>query len=72
MNKKGYQKQYSRFVLKLRTARIRAGLTQTVAARKLRKPQTYISKCELGERRVDVIELNQFARLYKKPIDYFL
>jgi hypothetical protein len=31
-----------------------------------------VSKCEAGERRVDVIELEDFARLYRKRIDYFL
>ena len=40
-------------------------------ARALGKPASYISKCELGERRVDFIELVAFARLYRKPLDHF-
>lgn len=53
-------------------ARDEAGLTQWEAARRLRRPQSYISKCESGERFVDVIELALFARLCRKrtrPLD---
>jgi hypothetical protein len=35
-------------------------------------PRSFVSKSESGDRRVDVIELKAFARLYKKPLDYFL
>jgi transcriptional regulator with XRE-family HTH domain len=49
-----------------------AGLSQLEVAKLLRKPQSYISKCESGERRIDVIELMEFAKLYKKKIDDFL
>jgi len=31
-----------------------------------------MSKCESGERRIDVVELEDFARLYRKPISFFL
>lgn len=71
MNKTHYQHQYSRFIRKLKLARVQAGLTQTEAAHKLNKPQTYVSKCELGERRVDIVELAEFARVYHKSIEYF-
>jgi hypothetical protein len=35
------------------------------------KPQSFVSKCESGERRVDFVELKEFARVYKVPISYF-
>jgi hypothetical protein len=30
------------------------------------------SKCESGERRVDVVDLQDFARLYRKDVSYFM
>ncbi|MEH1835965.1 MAG: hypothetical protein V7L29_28930 [Nostoc sp.] len=30
------------------------------------------SRCESGERRVDVVELSDFAMIYKKPLDFFV
>ena len=42
------------------------------AAAKLRTTQTFVSKCERGERRGDVIELNRFAKLYGRPLAWFV
>lgn len=53
-------------------ARNEAGLTQVDVAQRLKKPQSYISKIERGERRVDVTELSILAKIYKKPLDYFV
>jgi transcriptional regulator with XRE-family HTH domain len=64
--------EYRHFVKQLREARTRAGLTQVEAAKALGRRQAYISKCESGERRVDVVELGQFARLYQRPLSFFL
>ncbi len=41
----------------LSAARQRAGLTQQELSRKLRKPQSFVSSYERGQRRVDVAEL---------------
>ena len=64
--------RYRWFLRRLTQARHQAGLTQVEAARALRRPQSYVSKCESGERRVDVVELADFGRLYGKPIGFFL
>ena len=64
--------RYREFLERLRTARDEAGLTQADVGRKIRKPQSFVSKCESGERRVDVVELERFANLYEKPFTYFL
>jgi len=33
---------------------------------------SFLSKCETGERRVDVIEFLVLAKLYGKPLEFFL
>jgi transcriptional regulator with XRE-family HTH domain len=66
-----YSSRYQAFLDKLRQARLQAGLTQVEVARMLDKPQSYVSKCESGERRVDFVELIDFAKIYRKPIDFF-
>ena len=67
-----YSKRYKSFLQCLRTARLDAGLTQLQVAQLLDVHQSYVSKCESGERRVDVIELTDFAAIYKKPLMYFV
>jgi transcriptional regulator with XRE-family HTH domain len=62
---------YKRLLALLRQARSDAGLSQRDVARKLRKPQSFVSKCETGERRIDPIELEVLARLYGKPVEFF-
>lgn len=63
--------EYAAFLRRLRMARNAAGLSQAEAASRLDKPQSYVSKCESGERRVDVVELRAFARIYGVPITFF-
>ena len=57
---------------RLRDARLAAGMTQVQVAKALRRPQSFVTKCELGERRIDPIELQTFAALYRKRLSYFL
>ena len=47
-------------IVLLREARVAAGLSQTALAARLKRPQNYVSKCELGERRVDLLEWLEF------------
>lgn len=64
--------EYKKIVEKLRQARTDVGLSQIQAARLLKKSQSYISKSEAGEQRLDVLELKRFAKIYKKQLDYFI
>ena len=50
------------FLEVLRAARKGAGLTQQALAEKLRRPQSFVAKCENGERRIDVVEFVALAR----------
>ena len=63
---------YKRFVKQLILARERAGLTQVEVAAALARPQSFVAKCEAGQRRVDVVELQAFARVYKVPLEFFV
>ena len=64
--------RYQEFLKRLRAARKEAGLTQLEVAQQLEVHQSFVSKSESGERRVDVVELSDFAKLYQKELDYFV
>ena len=64
-------KRYRTFLARLRAAREEAGLTQAEVGKKVGRPQTWVSKCEIGERRVDFVELEDFAKAYGQPLSYF-
>jgi len=46
----------------LAKARLKAGFTQQQLARKLGKPQSFVSAFESGQRRVDVLEFIRIAQ----------
>lgn len=47
-------------------------MTQRDVAKSLRQPQSFVSRCETGERRVDAVELEDFAKLYRRGVTFFL
>ena len=67
-----HKPEYRQMLKRLRQARKDAGMTQVEVAEAMGRPQSYLTKCELGERRIDPIELHEFAQIYGKPISYFL
>jgi len=67
-----YSSEYQRFLKRLKEARLESGLTQSDVAKLLKQYQSYVSKCESGERRVDAVELVKYAKVYKKDIMFFL
>ena len=67
-----YSQKNKNLLEKLRSARLEAGLTQIQASKKLKKPQSYLSKIERGERKIEAIELADFAKIYNKDINYFI
>lgn len=63
-------KEYERFRALLVEARLGAGMTQSEVASELGQPQSYVSKYERGERRLDVVEFLKVARIIGfNPID---
>ncbi len=57
---------YERLRLKLKETRMEAGLTQSEVARMLGRAQSFISNVEMGERRIDFLELQVLAKIYGK------
>lgn len=53
---------YERLLSRLRDGRKAAGLTQQALARKLRRPQSFVSKYETAEQRLDVVEFVEVTR----------
>lgn len=72
MGKSVYSKDYQAIIKRLKNARLKSGLSQREVADILKKPQSFVSKIESGERRLDVGELKDFARIYKKDFNFFL
>jgi len=72
MPKTIHSKDYLLVIERLKKARIESDLTQAQVADKLNKPQSFVSKAELGERRLDVMELKKFADIYEKDINFFI
>lgn len=62
MPKSVFTPDYDGFRLLLIEARTIRGLTQLALAKKLGRPQSFVSKYERGERRLDVIEFLEVAQ----------
>ena len=65
MKKTIHSKESAKLSAALRAAREAAGMTQQQLAEELDKPQSFVAKYELGERRLDVIEFLKITRLLK-------
>ncbi|MCE9501498.1 MAG: helix-turn-helix transcriptional regulator [Leptospira sp.] len=71
MRKTIYTKEFKIFQEHLKRARKDSKLTQVEVSEKLDQPQSYVSKIESGDRRIDVIEFWRLAKIYRKPAEYF-
>ena len=72
MKKAIYSKEQKCLVYKLKEARKQARLDQNTAAKLLKTTQSYISKLESGQCRIDVIQLKEIAKVYKKKVNFFI
>jgi transcriptional regulator with XRE-family HTH domain len=64
LEKSQHSERYRRLLLELKLARVRAGLTQAQAAKKLKTYKSYVSKVEQAERKIDVVELAELCTVY--------
>lgn len=61
-----------RFLSLVRQMRVDAGLRQADLARKLGEPQSFVSRYESGERRLDVLELRQICGVLGVSLTEFI
>ena len=64
MKESRHSGKYAQLLEVLRQTRKNAGLTQTEVGLKFGTHASFVSKVESGERRIDVIELAAFCRIY--------
>jgi transcriptional regulator with XRE-family HTH domain len=57
--------QYAAFLAVIIAARNELGLSQRELAQLLQKPQSYVSKYERGERRLDIVEFLELSKILK-------
>ena len=72
MDKSISSEEYAVFLRELRAARRASGVTQIDVAERLGETQSFVSKCERGERRLDVIELRAFCQAIGVPFKRFV
>jgi transcriptional regulator with XRE-family HTH domain len=65
-------REYAVFLRELRAVRRQSGLTQIDLAARLAETQSFVSKCERGERRIDVAELRSFCLAIGVPLPAFI
>ena len=71
MTKSVHTKRYKVFLDFLIKARLDLEVTQEQVAARLNRPQSFVSKYENGERRIDVIEFLEIAEAIGfDPIDF--
>ncbi len=72
MSKTIYSKQRNALSAQLIKAREEAGMTQSQVSGTSIISQSELSKIENGQRRVEFLVLLDLAKLYSKPIDFFI
>ena len=72
MPKAIFSKDHKYTIEQLKKARIEAGLDQADVAKLLGRTQPHISKIEAGQRRLDITQLKEFSKVYKKSLDFFI
>ncbi len=72
MEKSIFSHGYTVFLQVLRDTREQQGLTQIELAERLGQTQSFISKCERGERRLDIVEVRAFCNALGVPFTKFI
>ena len=71
MKKKVYIAQRNCLVNLLREMRVESGLTQVDLAERIERDQTFVSKYESGQRRLDALELREICQAIGITLEEF-
>ncbi|WP_263357713.1 helix-turn-helix domain-containing protein [Acidicapsa ligni] len=66
-----FQGAYDTLLERLIAAREKAGLSQHQVSALMNRSANFMTKCESGERSIDVMELMELAQIYQRPVSYF-
>jgi transcriptional regulator with XRE-family HTH domain len=72
MEKTIYSREYAVVLRLLRAARDKAGITQVELAEKLGLTQSFVSKIERGDRRLDIVQLRTLCKALGVPLREFI
>jgi transcriptional regulator with XRE-family HTH domain len=72
MEKSIYTRDYAVLLRLLKQARERAGITQVQLAKRLKQSQSFVSKMERGDRRLDVVQLRTICQIYGSSLLEFV
>jgi transcriptional regulator with XRE-family HTH domain len=72
MEKSIYSREYAVVLRLLRAARDKSGLTQADLAKKLKLTQSFVSKIERGDRRLDIIQLRTICEVFGLSLAEFV
>jgi transcriptional regulator with XRE-family HTH domain len=72
MEKTIYTREYAIVLDLLKKARETAAITQIELAKKLGVTQSYVSKIERGDRRLDIVQLRNLCRIYGMTLHEFV
>lgn len=72
MEKSTFTREYRVFLATLKDFRQKAGLSQIQLAEKLDQSQSFVSKCERGETRLDIVQLRVFCKAFGTSLPVFV
>lgn len=72
MAKSIYSREQLALQALLRQVRLDADLRQEQLAAKLKRPQSFVSKYESGERRLDLVEIREICKAVGIPLSKFV
>ena len=66
-----FQEAYDTLLERLVAAREKKGLTQHEVSKMMGRAPNFMTKCESGQRSIDVTELLELAQIYGRPVSHF-